>query len=226
MFSKLELEAINRRLKSIVKFSDTRDFYDLHYSIEFNHHLHQNSSAPSQKRNQSKHGRMIMYPKDMEVIYGITEESSWQLINKIRNYQRLPKGAPVLIYDFCEYTGFSYNAVLDFTNGNYTNEASWMKYYYSRDWYDLPDSIATNKLLYQNIGDKGHRWNKDRNARWTIFPKDIEVIYDYTPEAASEFIQNIRETLNLSVSCPIMNYDLMRFMKTDNRMFHEFIEKS
>jgi hypothetical protein len=116
--------------------------------------------------------------------------------------------------------------VLDFTNGNHTSEASWMKYLYSRDWYDLPESIDTNNLLYQNIGNKGHRWNKDHNARWTIFPKDIEVIYDYTPGAASEFINNIRETLNLPISCPVMNYDLMHFTETDNSMFLDFIEKS
>lgn len=226
MIAELDLEAISRRLKAIAKYGDTRDFYDLYDSVEFNYHLHQNNSAPPAKINLSKHGRMIMYPKDIMVLYDIAEELSWQLINRIRNYQQLPKGAPVLIYDFCEYTLFNPNVVLDFTNGNFFNEASWMKYYYSRDWYDLPESIERNQSLYQNIGDTGHRWNKDRNSRWIVFPKDIEIIYDYTPEAASEFIQNIRESLKLSISCPIMNYDLMRFTKTDNRMFHEFIEKS
>jgi hypothetical protein len=226
MIPELDLEATSRRLKAIAKYGDTRDFYDLYDSVEFNYQLHQNNSVPPQKRNQPKHGRMIMYPKDMQIIYDVTEESSWLLINRIRNYQRLPKGAPVLIYDFCEYTGFSHNAVLDFTNGNNTNEASWMKYLYSRDWYDLPDSIDSNKLLYQNIEGTRHRWNKDRNGRWTIFPKDIEVIYDFTPEAATEFINNIRETLHLSISCPVMNYDLKRFTKTDYGMFHNFIEES
>jgi uncharacterized Rmd1/YagE family protein len=226
MLPGLDIEATSRRLKAIVKYNDTRDFYDLYDSVEFNHHLHQNNSAPPQKRNVSKHGRMIMYPKDMQVIYGITEESSWQLINKIRNYQKLPKGAPVLIIDFCEYTGFSHNVVLDFTNGNFTNEISWMKYYYSRDWYDLPDSKDNNQLLYQKPDGIGHRWNKDRNGRWIIFPRDIEVIYDCTPEAASEFIKDIRESLNLSISCPVMNYDLMNFTKTDRSMFLDFIQKS
>jgi hypothetical protein len=226
MIPELDLEATRRRLKAIVKYGNTRDFYDLYDSVEFNHHLHQNNGVSPAKINPSKHGRMIMYPKDIEVLYDIVEESSWQLINRIRNYQQLPKGAPVLIYDLCEYTLINPNVVLDFTNGNFIKEASWMKYYYSRDWYDLPESLDTNHMLYQNIGGTGRRWNKDRNSRWIVFPKDIEVIYDYTPEAASEFIQTIRESLNLSISCPVMNYDLMRFTKTGNSMFHEFIEKS
>jgi len=226
MIPELDLEATKRRLKAIVKYGDTRDFYDLYDSVEFNHHLHQNNGAPPAKINPSKHGRMIMYPKDIEVLYDIVEESSWQLINRIRNYQQLPKGAPVLIYDFCEYTLFNPNVVLDFTNGNFIKEASWMKYYYSRDWYDLPESLERNKSLYQNIGSKGHKWNKDRNSRWIVFPKDIEVIYDYTPEAASEFIQNIRESLNLSIGCPVMIYDLMNFTKFNKSIFLDFIEKS
>jgi hypothetical protein len=226
MMPGLDVEAISRRLKAIAKYDDTRDFYDLYDSVEINHHLHQNNGAPPQQRNPPKYGRMIMYPKDMQVIYGITEESGWQLINKIRNYRQLPKGAPVLIYDFCEYTLFNPGVVLDFTNGNFIKESSWMKYYYSRDWYDLPESLERNKLLYRNIGNKGHRWNKERNSRWIVFPKDIEMIYDNTPEAAGEFLQNIRESLNLSIGCPVMNYDLMHFTRSDNSMFLDFIENS
>lgn len=222
----LDVEAANRRLKAIVKYHETRDFYDLHSSVEFNHHLYQNNSAPPGKRNAPRHARMIIYPKDIEVIYGLTDDNCSLLLNEIRQYKELPKGAPVLITDFCEYTGFGYTVALNFTNDHQISEASWTKYYDSRDWYDLPESIDSNQLLYQNTDGIGHKWNKARNGRWIIFPKDIEIIYDYTPEAASRFIQHLRESLDLSISCPVMNYDLVRFTRTDRDLFHDFIIKS
>ena len=226
MIPRLDIEAISRRLKAIVKYRETRDFYDLNEAVEFNHQLHQNNRMPSKKSYIPRHLRMIMYPKDIEVIYGEHDEYCRLLIDKIRKYKHLPKGAPVLITDFCEYTGFSYTIALNITNDCQISEASWTKYYDSRDWYDLPESIDVNQLLYQNIEGKRHRWNKDWNARWIIYPKDIEVIYNFTPEDAYEYIKHIRESLNLSVSCPLMNYDVMDFTSSGIAIVDDFIMKS
>ena len=51
-----------------------------------------------------------------------------------------------------------------------------------------------------------------------IYPKHIEVIYDYTTEAAHSFIQEIREALELSISGPVMFRDLREYTDLDGDM--------
>ena len=62
--------------------------------------------------------------------------------------------------------------------------------------------------------------------RFYIYPKDLEFIYDCTPEAARSFLNEVRETRGLSVSCPVTCEDLHEYTELDLRTIYDFIIES
>ena len=95
----------------IKKYLKTRDFYDLPSSIRYNHGLYHDMHEIERKWMAKRPARLIIYPKDVEVIYGKSGRHARRLLQEIREEIGLPKGSPVTIRDFCKHTELDYETV-------------------------------------------------------------------------------------------------------------------
>jgi hypothetical protein len=215
MLPKIDIHRLNRNLSLIVNYLRTRDFYDLPRSLQFNKYLYSDKENPDRNKIVPNHDRLIVYPRDIEIIYRKTDHIGRSVLKEIRNSKCLPQGAPVLINDLCEHTGFDYKMVYNFMNERKNSIEPWNKFYKTRDWYDIPDSIDLNNLLYKNM-DALHDDLRSNKFRLIIYPKDIENIYNCTPDEARSFLQDIRQSFSLSISGPVMLGDLRNYLEIDH----------
>lgn len=101
----------------------------------------------------------------------------------------------------------------------------WYTFYHTRDWYDMPDSIRQSENIYYDEG-QGESKNRQKSRRFYIYPKDLEYIYDCTPEDARSFLTDIRESLDLSIGIPVTTYDLHAYTELDMDTIKDFILES
>jgi hypothetical protein len=210
-----------------VKFLDTRDFYDLPASVELDKCLHRVKKDRELLKHLSPHGRFIVNPKDIEIIYDEVFYSSRDVLQEIRDKCNLPAGAPVLITDFCEYAGKDFPTVYKLMNKNHPKDqevpthlpTAWMKYYETRDWYHLPDSIDAGNSLNTEPGSNLKKTKRDPSPQLIVYPKHIEVYFEKTPEAAFAFLQDIRKSRALSIGIPVVLGDVNEHRKcADNKL--------
>jgi hypothetical protein len=93
---------------------ETRDWYDYYENIETNDHLYYDKDEPERKWMAKKKARLIIYPKDIEMIYGKSARFSRRLLQTIRAALGKGKDQPVTIVEFCDYTGIKWETVNDF----------------------------------------------------------------------------------------------------------------
>jgi hypothetical protein len=200
-----------------IKFLDSRDFYDLPTSIELDNCLHRVKKDKELLKHISSHGRFIVFPKDVEVLY--KEEvisDSREVLQEIRNKCNLPSGAPVLINDFCEYAGKDFPTVYKLMIKNHLPHlevptqlpAAWEKYYKTRDWYDLPDSIDAGNSLTKDRNGKIKKIKRGNSPQLIVYPQHIENYFKLNPEDALEYLQDIRDSKGLSIGTPVMIGDV------------------
>jgi hypothetical protein len=226
--------AITRYYKLFLKFHTTRDFYDLPDSIDLNNCLYRIQKARELKRFITVHGRFIVFPKDVEIILGKADYDRQHVLLNIRKESELPEGAPVVISDFCAGTGIDFDTVYDFMNitrakvSDAPSQAprAWEKYYKTRDWYDMPDSTDTNNLLHTVKKEGLQKPDPDVRPRIIIYPKDIELYYNYSPENALGFLQDVRKSQGLSISIPVMIADVNKHNERQDNKFLSFIINS
>jgi hypothetical protein len=96
MIPGIDFDRNNRNLRLIVNYLTTRDFYDLPGSLEFNKYLYIDKENPERKKIVPNHDRLIVYPRDIEIIYGKTDHIGRSVLQDIRDTKGLPQGAPVL----------------------------------------------------------------------------------------------------------------------------------
>jgi hypothetical protein len=96
------------------RYLKTRDFYDLPSSVEFNSCLYRDAHEPERRVFYKRDARLIIYPADLEKIYGKSERTCRRYLQEIREAKGLPKGAPITIRDFCKETGLDYETTHDF----------------------------------------------------------------------------------------------------------------
>ena len=104
---------------------------------------------------------------------------------------------------------------------------TWYKFYQTRDWYDLPDSIRENDWLYRDTeAVQRNPYRQSPGRRFLIYPKDVELIYDFTPDMARNFLNEVREYLGLSIGSPVTYYDLQAHTLLDLETILDFIMES
>ena len=108
----------------------------------------------------------------------------------------------------------------------YHPEDPWNKFWQTRDWYDIPESIRSNDWIYQDAEAIQRRNYRERPGRFYIYPKDVEFMYDYTPDTARSLLNDVREYLGLSVSGPVTCYDLQKHTRLDLQTILDFIMES
>jgi hypothetical protein len=98
----------------VKKYLRTRDFYDLPESVKLDICLYHDMHVMEREWMASKPARLIIYPKDVKVIYGKSWRTGRRILQDLREDKGLPKGAPVTIKDFCDHTGLDYQTIHDF----------------------------------------------------------------------------------------------------------------
>jgi len=102
-------------IKSInEKYFKTYDWYDLDDAIETNDHLYWDMDEIERKWFAKRPQRLIIYPKDIQVIYGRSPSFARHLLQKIRKSLGKPKGHPVMIAEFCKEMDLDFWTVNDF----------------------------------------------------------------------------------------------------------------
>lgn len=214
-----------------LKFLDSRDFYDLPASVELDNCLHRVKKDRELLKHISPHGRFIVYPKDVEFLHKEVFNSSQEVLQNIRDKCNLPAGAPVLINDFCEYTGMDFHIAYNIMNKKQPDDltspnqlpAAWEKFYKTRDWYDLPDSIDANNSLQSGKNGTVKRIKRGPSPQLIVYPKHIEIYFELTPDAAFDFLQDIRISKDLSISTPVVIGDVNSYRHNPDNKFLFFI---
>lgn len=223
--------SITHFYRLFMKFHSTRDFYDLPDSIELNKCLYRIQKAKELRRFITRHDRFILFARDVEMILGKANYDSQDVLQDIRKESGLPEGAPVVINDFCGSTGIDLTTVHSFMNINrgklidasYQTPPAWEQYHKTRNWYDLPDSIDINNLLHTPKKEGLQKTEPDLRPRIIIYPKDIELYYNYSPDAALSFLQNVRQSQGLSISIPVVIGDVNTHNEKQDNKFLSFI---
>ena len=57
--------------------------------------------------------RMVIYTKDVALLTGKGERTARKLLARVRNHYGKDKGSLVTVEEFCAYTGFDPDGVLD-----------------------------------------------------------------------------------------------------------------
>lgn len=95
-------------------FLKTWDWYDFDMSIATNESLYKDSHLPDRGYSAKKHMRLVIFPKDIEMIYGHSPRTARRMIQKIREANGLTKGHPVTFQMFCDYTKLDMLTVANF----------------------------------------------------------------------------------------------------------------
>jgi hypothetical protein len=200
-----------------IKFLDSRDFYDLPASIELDNCLHRVKKDKELLKHLSPHGRFIVFPKDVEILCKEEDSrNSRDVLEEIRNKCNLPPGAPVLINDFCAYAGKAFQLVYKLMIKNHPPHlevptqlpAAWEKYYSTRDWYDLPDSIDAGNALIKYKNGKVKKIIRGNSPQLIIYPQHIEDYLELSAEDAVDYLQDVREFKKLPISTPVVLSDV------------------
>jgi hypothetical protein len=96
------------------RYLKTRDFYDLPEEVETDAYLYRDSFELERKVCFKRDARLIIYPKDLEAIYGRKGRTCRRYLQYIREEEGLPKGAPVTIKVFCKHSLIDYQTIHEF----------------------------------------------------------------------------------------------------------------
>jgi hypothetical protein len=107
------------------------------------------------------------------------------------------------------------------TLGNMDQREEWKTFFQTRDWYDMPDNIDQNERIYRY--PERESTTPKRMRRFYLLPKDVEYIYDYTPEIARSMLNDIREVLAIPVSGPVTYPDFEAYTKLDQQTIFDFL---
>lgn len=111
------------------------------------------------------------------------------------------------------------------TYGKLDQREEWKAFFQTRDWYDMPDNIMENERIYRYP----ERESKNRQSigrRFYILPKDVEYMYDCTPENARSLLNDIRDVLEIPVSGPVTYPDFQEYTQLDLQTIFDFIIES
>jgi hypothetical protein len=105
-------------------------------------------------------------------------------------------------------------------------EDPWYTFYQTRDWYHIPNTKRDNDWLYRDRDAIQRKHQRIRPGRHFIYPIDIQLMYDCTQEEALSLINDVRESLALSVSGPITYSDLQEHTQLNMQVILDFIMES
>lgn len=90
------------------------DFYDDPWVIYINNHLYKDLNTTAQEHTMTDRSVFIIYPKDIEIIFGLSPGQAWRLLDEIRQALANVKKGPVTNLLFHMYTGIDKETIKDF----------------------------------------------------------------------------------------------------------------
>lgn len=96
------------------RYLKTRDFYDLPNSVEEDAHLYRDAHEPERLVFYCRKMRLVIFPSDIEAVLGTSDRTARRILQHMREEKGLPKGAPILIKDFCDDLPFPYEVMHTF----------------------------------------------------------------------------------------------------------------
>ena len=100
---------------------------------------------------------------------------------------------------------------------------AWMKFFETRDWYDLPDSIDAGNSLQTVLNGNVKNIKRNTSPQLIVYRQHIEGYFKYEPNAAFAFLQEVRKSQNLPISTPVMIGDVNAYRKHADNKFLFFI---
>jgi hypothetical protein len=100
------------------------------------------------------------------------------------------------------------------------------KYLKTRDFYDIPDEVEYNSILYKDAHELERKVFYKRDGRLIIYPKDIAAIYGHHESTARKLLQTIRDSKGLPKGAPITIKDFCTYTHLDYETIHTFIMES
>ena len=100
------------------------------------------------------------------------------------------------------------------------------RYLKTRDFYDLPESVEFDSILYRDAHEPERLVFYKRDARLVIYPSDLVAIYGKTARTARRYLQEIREDKGLPKGAPITIKDFCKASHLDYETIHTFIMES
>jgi hypothetical protein len=92
----------------------TWDWYDMDLNLYINYFLYTDKKLDDPDFIRTNTARGIIYPKDIEIIFGCSHEDACSLLSKIRCIAGNPVSHPVLRDEFCNETGLDIEIVKAF----------------------------------------------------------------------------------------------------------------
>lgn len=100
------------------------------------------------------------------------------------------------------------------------------RYLKTRDFYDLPDSVEFDSILYRDAHEPVRLVFYKRDARLVIYPSDLVAIYGKSARTARRYLQFIREENGLPKGAPVTIKDFCEKSGLDYETIHTFIMES
>jgi hypothetical protein len=100
------------------------------------------------------------------------------------------------------------------------------RYLKTRDFYDLPESVEHDSILYRDAHEPERLICYCRDARLIIYPSDLVAIYGKAARTSRRYLQEIREAKGLPKGAPITIKDFCEETGLDYETIHTFIMES
>jgi hypothetical protein len=100
------------------------------------------------------------------------------------------------------------------------------RYLKTRDFYDLPDSVEFDSILYRDAHEPERLVFYKRDSRLVIYPSDLVAIYGKSARTSRRYLQEMREDKGLPKGAPITIKDFCEETGFDYETIHLFIMES
>lgn len=100
------------------------------------------------------------------------------------------------------------------------------RYLKTRDFYDLPESVELDSILYRYAFDPERRVFFKRDARLIIYPSDLAAIYGRSARWGRQYLQDLREDKGLPRGAAVTIKDFCNWTGHDYETIHAFIMES
>lgn len=99
-------------------------------------------------------------------------------------------------------------------------------YLETHDFYDLPDEVQFDSILYADAHEKERIRFFKRDSRLVIYPSDLVAIYGLSDRWARQMLFDIRVKRRLPRLAAITIRDFCKEVKLDYETIHAFIMES
>lgn len=96
------------------KAYEAQDFYEDPYVYVINNDLYTGKTVSERKKTDTDRSNLVIYPKDIEIIFGLSPRAALRLLYDIREAAGLGKWAVVSPGTLCRITGLVKETVDDF----------------------------------------------------------------------------------------------------------------